>query len=282
MTYFQAIHEKALRAARTYKKSQHDLLVAIQQVDNKGVHLKYGYKNLYEYCIKCLLLSEGTTYALIRVARKSVEIPEIQKAIAQGTLTLSHAKTILPVIRKENQSIWIEKAKSLSVRNLEKEVAINNPDVSIREKIRPISENRMKIECGINQTVAEIIERAKAILSQKTGTPVNLESAIETVFSEYVDRHDPLKKQSRLATWPKDPTRLTAAMKRERLREDAGRCQAKDPHGNLCGQEQWLDIHHIRPVSEGGSHEFGNLITLCKDHHRLQHRQTYETITDSR
>lgn len=290
MTNYQIIHQQALRAARLYKKSQHELLLAIQLVDSKRVFLKVGYKNLYDYCMKCLLLSEGTTYALIRVARKSVEIPEIEQAIAQGTLSLSHAKTLLPVIKKENKTEWLEKAKSMSVRNLEKEVAQTKPELLIREQLKVVAENRVKLECGLSPKALEIIERAKALLAQKTGKPINLEAAIELVFSDYLKRHDPLLKQERVATCPqnatkfpkwKDPNQreahgpksqnLPASIKRQVLQRDQGRCQAKDPSGILCGQSLWIDVHHQIPVSKGGTHELPNLITLCRDHHRLWH-----------
>ena len=273
MTTYQEIHQSAIRAARSYKKSQHELLVAIQNVDSKKVYLKYGFKNLYEYCLKCLLLSESTTYALIRVARKSVEIPEISKAIKEGTLSLSHAKTIVGVIKEENKSTWLDKAQTLSVRNLEKEVAKTNPEVLVREKIKPVSENRIKLECGISEKTSQMLQRAQALLSQKTGKPVNIEQALEMVFSEFLTRHDPLKKKARVSTWTKTPKHLTAAMKKERLRQDEGKCQARTPSGEPCGEETWLDVHHIRPVSQGGSHDLSNLISLCKGHHRLEHRR---------
>jgi hypothetical protein len=271
MTYYQQIHEEAVRAARTYKKSEHALLIAIQKVDSKRVYQRMGYKNLYDYCVKCLLLSEGTTYAIIRVARKSLEIPEIQKAIGNGELNLSHAKAILTVIKPENKEEWISKAKTLSVRNLEKEVAKVNPQVVIREKLRPISQTQVKLECGIGTKTSDMMERAKELLCQKTGRAVNLEETLLAVFSDYLDRNDPLKKPSRLATWPQNPKTLTPAMKREVLKDYEGKCPAKDPKGNICGQSRWIDTHHIKLVSQGGTHERVNLIPLCKDHHRLWH-----------
>jgi HNH endonuclease/RuvA, C-terminal domain len=33
-----------------------------------------------------------------------------------------------------------------------------------------------------------------------------------------------------------------------------------------------VDVHHIVPRSEGGSHEPTNLVTLCGAHHRAVHR----------
>ncbi len=45
----------------------------------------------------------------------------------------------------------------------------------------------------------------------------------------------------------------------EQLIEAKGRTQYA--HGN--------EIHHITPISEGGTNEFGNLILLCPNHHKM-------------
>lgn len=38
-----------------------------------------------------------------------------------------------------------------------------------------------------------------------------------------------------------------------------------------CGAEESLQIHHITPVSEGGTKENENLVTLCKSCHKAAH-----------
>jgi hypothetical protein len=39
-----------------------------------------------------------------------------------------------------------------------------------------------------------------------------------------------------------------------------------------CKNARFLDLHHIRLSSEGGSNDPSNLITLCGAHHRAVHR----------
>lgn len=44
------------------------------------------------------------------------------------------------------------------------------------------------------------------------------------------------------------------------------------PSCSRCGSVQNLEAHHIRPLHSGGSNELSNLITLCHDCHRAQHK----------
>lgn len=46
-----------------------------------------------------------------------------------------------------------------------------------------------------------------------------------------------------------------------------------------CGAAGPLEVHHITPRSQGGSHRLDNLQTLCRYHHRLKHRKGTWNVT---
>jgi 5-methylcytosine-specific restriction endonuclease McrA len=59
---------------------------------------------------------------------------------------------------------------------------------------------------------------------------------------------------------------IPPATRRKVFEQHGHRCAV--PH---CRNRLWLDLHHIRPRSQGGDHRAGNLICLCSAHHRLLH-----------
>lgn len=50
------------------------------------------------------------------------------------------------------------------------------------------------------------------------------------------------------------------------LERDGWRC-------TKCGRAGALEVHHVKPLEEGGHPTSpDNLVTLCRDHHQLEHR----------
>jgi HNH endonuclease len=66
---------------------------------------------------------------------------------------------------------------------------------------------------------------------------------------------------------------IPPAVRRSVLLRDHRRCRVPG-----CRNATFVDVHHIRPRSEGGVHDADNLVTLCGAHHRATHR--HELVID--
>jgi ribosomal protein S10 len=51
-----------------------------------------------------------------------------------------------------------------------------------------------------------------------------------------------------------------------------GRCMHVGLDGKRCTSDRWVEIHHLRHVSQGGGNEIENLTLLCSTHHDLTHQ----------
>ena len=59
---------------------------------------------------------------------------------------------------------------------------------------------------------------------------------------------------------------IPPAIRRGVMRRDRQRCAAPG-----CSNHLFLDVHHVDPRSEGGSHDPERLLVLCGSHHRSAH-----------
>lgn len=305
------IHETAIAKAAKYLVAEAELLTAIMDVDRHQLYKKFDETHLTPYCVKYLKLSEDVAAMFVRVARKSQQVPELGLAVQDG-LQMSKAKTIASVIDSENQQEWIEKAQTLTKDKLEREVAAANPSAPKPEKAKPTGPNRIRIEFEVTYEEAEMIKRARELMSQKKSKYAQIGETLVAAARDWVDREDPVRKAERAQKRkdknqnremgehnpqskrkehgpsertgdaggapghdrPRDRSNMPADIIHQVNLRDRGACRKRMPDGSICGCRQWTDIHHIVPRSMGGEDTVENLITLCKAHHRQLHERS--------
>ena len=273
----ELLHEKALLASQNYKKAEATLILVLQEIDEFRVYLSYGYPSLFTYCVSGLGLSESTTLNLISVSRKSKNLPLLQAAILNGELGVAKARKILSVITQANSQEWIEKAKSLSTRDLEVEVAKVNPEAESKPRLKPLSAERSELKCGISKELEKKLRRIQDLESQRRKKPVSLEETLEAMAEIYLEKNDPVKKAERILE--KKPNNMSRDIRSKTIpahvlhqvrARDQGQCTFTK-EGARCESRRWIDVHHLKPRSEGGEHTLANLTTLCSAHHRMEH-----------
>ncbi len=300
------IHERALDVSARYKRAEGELIEILQQVEQHRVFLEKGHASLFLYVVKELRLSESVAYNLITVSRKAREVPELKASIQAGTITISNPKRSGPVLNAKNQSEWIEKASTLSQRQLEKAIARVRPNAAIAERATYVTETRVKLEVGLPEKEMMKLRRVQDLVSQSRRWHASLEETLVTLIGDYLNRHDPLKKAERVLVRKgftqfqksdgKNPTgslktlvaRQALSASREPISadilhqvnlRDQRRCVFRNRNGQRCSQSRWIEVHHKIPVSRGGENTLENLTTLCSAHHGWIHSLENETGT---
>ncbi|MCM2321971.1 MAG: HNH endonuclease [Oligoflexia bacterium] len=361
-TLSRDLHEKALRLAKTYLTAEAELVDILQRIDCARAYRELGYRSAFEYATRALGLGESTAYNFITVARKAAEVPLLKEKIALQEISVSKARTIAPVITPENQAEWLLAARTLSRRQLEREVARVRPEVLAPERTRYVHVDRIKLEMGLSEDLHQALRRAQDLVSSQMKKAVSLEETLAVLVGSYLEREDPLvraeKAEERRArraahalgkpsvgdgqgggqvlrgeacsveesligrevpggggrssgaepsggeasvvtgsssgvesSAPREllaPGRvnkknakkpqgrrfpLPAYIHRAVTLRDRNRCTYRGPDGKQCDQRRWLDFHHIKPVSVGGTDSVENLVTLCRGHHSMIHRR---------
>jgi hypothetical protein len=286
----QAVHDLALTRASRHAASEAELLTSIEEIDRLRLYEKFALPNISQYCKQYLNLSDTLTGFFVGVARKTRVAPELKKAIEQGELSVSTAIQVASVITEQNQNEWVDKAKELTKRELEKAVATARPQKQKNSRCKPVGENRNRIEFEASDEFVALLRRAQDLESQRTSSAATLEQTLRAGLEAYLNQRDPVRKAER-AQKRKNPAPapdlsqeksrrppLTARMRHEINLRDRGRCQTLLPGGKRCGSSRWILFHHVVPLSHGGRHEVGNIITVCGACHSLLHEVERLTI----
>ncbi len=254
------LHAKTLLKAKQYKQSESEFIDALIETDRTKNYAFYGASSLFAYCTGFLGLSESETYRFTQVTRKSVEVPELKAAIKKGDLTVSKASRIAKVITKETQSLWIEKASTLTQRELQKEVAKETKSIIPEEKLQDtFTEEEMKILKRAHEVFR--FKTMKETILHCVGTTLKAKDPVEKA-----KRREPALRQVEPQAYDATSRYIKAALKHQVNLRDKGKCQYKG-----CGSSYFTEIHHIKPISQGGKHELSNLPTRCSTHHAMKH-----------
>lgn len=271
----KSLHEKTVECAKRYNACERELLDCLQAVDEQKLYLVMGYSSLFQYCLSTLDLTESQASAMICVMRKALVIPALKDALNKGEINVSRSKRITSVITNENASQWIDKAKNLRQRELEVALVTACPKGALRERISPITPQRWELKISLSSKIEEDLSRAKELARVNS-----LEETLEKVLEFYLKKNDPLQKEVRsLRNAPRPLQRAIPKSIRNRvLIRDKGQCTHLDEMGNRCGSRKWVEVHHVKPFSEGGDHSLENLATLCYGHHKRQHIENLSAV----
>lgn len=270
-----SLHVRAVELSRQHRILEAELVDILRAIDRRKLFKQLGYSSLFLYASDGLGLSESVAYALITVARKSAEIEALKVAIARGSLSVGKASRVCSVLTTDNAESMIAFAEEHSLREIDREVARLRPQAAAPDRISPLATDLHKLQGSINDDVRDMLERIQDLLAGKAG---DLNGLLRIVCTEWLERHDPVRK-ARRAPEPKEHELcahrvgepMRAGQRHAVHRRDDGRCTFVDQRGQRCSNQRFTQIHHLRPVSQGGTNEPENLTTLCSYHHALIH-----------
>jgi hypothetical protein len=246
----------------------------------------------------------------VRVAEALEQLPRMRELLEVGGISYSAVREITRVATSENEAQWIEWAEGQAIGEIERMVsgrragdvpelprqpqlekrrwgADLEPDVyaAVIEARRQIEE-----ECGgtldDSAFVAALCERAFAGRGaddcDDARAPYQIaitvceqcQRATQDGGGEVIDVAPAVLERARCdadeihigCEGGKLESAIPPRIRRDVLRRDHRRCAVPG-----CRGAKWIEIHHIVPREAGGTHDLGNLISLCGPHHRARH-----------
>lgn len=251
------LHSRAVVLARIYRETEAELVCVLQELDRLKTYYLLGRSSLFEYCTKTLELTDSTAYMFISVARKAKELPELQKAIGTGRISVSQARRVVPVLNSKNAIELLEFVETRSQKEVERKVAEISPKAASYDREVFLTENIIELRFSVS---VETYNQFKLIQDQESQRLKSV-ATFEDVLRKLVGEHSEREKRT---------------LRGRVIQRDGGRCTQVDSNGRRCPSRRWLEIHHVLPRELGGKDELENLVTLCSGHHRGLHHELRE------
>ncbi|MEZ0392571.1 MAG: HNH endonuclease [Pseudobdellovibrionaceae bacterium] len=268
------------------RKITSQVLDLLEEVENRKAYLELGYPSLLMFCLQELKYSESSAYRRIQAMRARRETPQIGPALLDGTLSLAVVAKAQGFLSSEEKNSRVkptpEDRKELfsqlhnkTIQECEKILIEKTPQsVNTKERVRAINGDMTEIKIFIGNEHLEKLNLIRSIISHKISNASYTE-AIQWMADETLTRLDPFSaKQGRRQTnkkmaTPGQRTYLPKNLKQMVWKKSRGQCCYKNPNsGKRCESKFWLEIDHIVPLAQGGTHEIENLQLLCRAHNQ--------------
>jgi hypothetical protein len=282
----------------------------LREISVRRLYLERGYPSLFEMCVTEFKYSAAAAQRRIEAMRLIQDLPEVERKIETGELSLSAAAQVQSFLRREEKPYSQEEKRELiqqiegkSTRDVERELAKRNPELAPPEKTRWIREDRIELRLSLDAATYENLEKLKHLLSHKKPN-MSFERLIGELTDIALEKLDPERREKRIQARrerqvrtqiptgaqalepssfpaPEMKPRLTAraipsTTRRAVFLRDGGRCTHRDPKtGRQCESRHLPQVDHIHPKSLGGTHDSENLRILCAAHNQHRTRETW-------
>ncbi len=127
-----------LRAAvRDYRGSERRVVLWFSDLHRRRLFRKLGFSSIQLYAAGRLGFSEATTAQFLRLCRALEGLPELQRSVACGAVPWTKARAVATVATPETERRWVEKARTVSRRELEREVRETRGRARARRRRNP-------------------------------------------------------------------------------------------------------------------------------------------------
>lgn len=290
------------RLAACEQAATADLVVMLAELDARKLYFEAGFNSLFSFCTDELHLSEDAAYTRIEVARISRVFPMVLELVSEGSLSVTNARLLIPVLTHENQHDVLEAARNQRKRAVELLIARLRPQPDVpavirklpcaalplasaatapapearlpappatRPVIAPLAPERFKIQFTADGETHELMRKAQALARHRIPSG-DIAQIVKLALRVFVADLERTKAGIVLNPRRSKPARrgsryIPRDVKRAVWIRDAAQCAFEGPQGR-CPERNFLEFHHLRPFAEGGSTCFDNLELRCRAH----------------
>jgi 5-methylcytosine-specific restriction endonuclease McrA len=227
-----------------------EILHLLRETEKRRFHLELGFGSLFDFCVRELRYTEAAASRRIAAMRLLGEIPEAERKIQSGELSLSNVAQAQRFFQAENKMAGKayspqekrEVLKSLekkSARDAQKELIKISPVSALpKERERILSVDRIEVKFSMGHGLQAKIEKLKSLLSHKIQT-----TSYEELFGELADialaKLDPAEK---LRVHSLQSLRNAAATSRSKELQDGQATPTKERTSKYVPVRKYLPV----------------------------------------
>ena len=244
-------------AAERHHLEERNIAYLLSEIQARGLYKERGFSTIGDYAMELAGIKPRKAQYLVFIASRLAKLPQIRQAFDSGELSWTKAREIAGVATPDTEAEWLEKARLLTNRDLEREARRHSGRDSGEFATVTIS---MPVE------VLEMWNDAYELAERVSGTELERWQVLEPALAEFLGTHLPLAEEA-AAVETEEEQEVEETVRNAVLERDGWQCKMP-----WCTMRSHLDVHHIVFRSRLGGQEADNLITLCRTHHGLVHR----------
>ena len=132
----KALDHSAEELVRAEKRNVALVILHIAEISRRKAELECGYKNIFEYCVKRLKLSEGSVARRLQVANVARRFPQLLHALADNGISLTVAGLLAPHLTEDNVDKLLSECAGMSKREVEEVLVALKPKPVFKPSIR--------------------------------------------------------------------------------------------------------------------------------------------------
>jgi len=235
------VDRRLVALAREHNRIEAALCFYLKEMHQRQLYVSFGFSSTVDYARERLGFEDRKTRSLLYMAERFQALPAIGEAFSQGELAWTKVREVVKVAKPETESLWLEKCKNLSNRQLEREV---------RQSLPP--ERKKTLVVVLEGALLDTWEQAHEAAQRLAGKGLSDLEFLEVMMAEILCTYG--------ATPPLGATgdETAGGYAQDILERDGYQCSRPG-----CTSRVGLQGHHLEPRSLGGSDEPANKTLLC-------------------
>jgi len=114
------------------------VLLHLNEVEHRRLHLKLGYPSMFAYCTEGLLYSASAASRRIRTARCLRKFPTLGERLDRGEVNLTTISTMASILTEKNHVDLLERMSGKTQREVESMAAEHQPRTTLRDRVKSV------------------------------------------------------------------------------------------------------------------------------------------------